>query len=61
MNAMMVKMIFSMWRTLSHTKTYIMTNGVDHTTPEGLELSGLGEWKEYIEAHPYVSTSSMKA
>jgi hypothetical protein len=54
MNAMLVKMIFTMWRSLGHTKTYIFTNGMDHTTPEGLETSGLGEWKGYIEANPYV-------
>lgn len=55
MNPMLVKGMFTMWRSLNHTKTYILTNGMDPETEDGLAKSGLGEFKAYIEAHPSVA------
>lgn len=57
LNPKLASSIFKQWRTLEHTKTYILTNGMDTSTADGLDASGLGAFHAYIQNHPCVYLS----
>lgn len=48
-------MLFKLWYSLNHTQKYILTDGADVDTPEGLQASGLGSVIDLLRAKQYVS------